>query len=247
MYKLVLLLAAVAGIKPVDNQEITVNQETLIEPPKHVETYVAEPDVMQWKLITPKEEPPKRIAVDLEKRTQQVEEAERIRVEKERVKAEKERALAEEKERLRLEKELQEKEAQIAAEQREEQQTEQQTPVDVYSSDTTLIAQLVHAEAKGEPYSGKVAVAEVILNRVKSGEFPNSVQGVVYQSGQFSPVTNGSINNSPTAEDYAAVKEALNGSSNAGGALYFYNPAIATSRWLDQFPTKNVIGNHYFK
>lgn len=110
-----------------------------------------------------------------------------------------------------------------------------------------LLAQLVESEAKGEPYEGKVAVAEVVLNRVASSNFPNSIEGVVYQSGQFQVVSNGSINNAPTASSIQASNQALNGSNTAQGALFFYNSQIATDRWQDSLRTVTVIGRHTFK
>lgn len=120
----------------------------------------------------------------------------------------------------------------------------------VTNGDNHLLAQLVEAEARGESYRGKVAVVEVVLNRVNSGKFPNSVHGVIYQSGQFSPVSNGSINNSPSEESYTAVYEALNNvdNGNTDGSLYFFNPRTATSAgWLSDRPTIKQIGNHVFK
>jgi N-acetylmuramoyl-L-alanine amidase len=114
-------------------------------------------------------------------------------------------------------------------------------------SNHNLIAQLVTAEAKGESFAGKVAVAEVIINRVESDEFPNTVSGVVYQTNQFSPVADGSINNAPTQESKEALQVALKGTDKTNGALFFYNPETATQRWLDSRPTTAVIGNHVFK
>lgn len=114
------------------------------------------------------------------------------------------------------------------------------------SNEITLLAQLVHAEANGQPYEGKVAVACVVLNRVHSGKFPNTIEGVIYQSGQFSPVSNGAINNSPTQSDIAAVRDALN-NNRYQGALYFYNPKYAGGSWWDSKPTVAVIGDHVFK
>lgn len=108
-----------------------------------------------------------------------------------------------------------------------------------------LLARLVRAEAGNQSFEGKVAVAQVVLNRVASPLFPNSISGVIYQSGQFSPVSNGSINRPPTAVDVQAVHEAM--SRGTGKALFFYNPATASSRWLDSRPTVNVIGDHVFK
>ncbi|EKN62749.1 sporulation specific N-acetylmuramoyl-L-alanine amidase [Neobacillus bataviensis LMG 21833] len=111
-----------------------------------------------------------------------------------------------------------------------------------------LLARLVRAEAQTEPYQGKVAVACVVLNRVDSSAFPNSIKEVIYQKRQFQPVQNGQINKPADEDSINAVHEALNGSrSVAGGSLYFYNPAIATSRWLDSRATTLVIGRHVFK
>lgn len=109
-----------------------------------------------------------------------------------------------------------------------------------------LMAQAVEAEAKDEPYSGKVGVAEVIRNRVNSTDFPNSIEGVIYQQGQFQVVSNGTIHNEPTQEAIQAVQEALNGSNRVQGATFFYNPEIATLRYQDTRETLEVIGNHYF-
>ncbi|SDN79432.1 cell wall hydrolase [Alkalicoccus daliensis] len=119
--------------------------------------------------------------------------------------------------------------------------------VDITASEQAMLERLVTAEAQGEPYSGKVAVAEVVLNRVEAGEFPNSVSAVIHQPGQFDPVRNGSINNAATSQSAQAVEEALGGSSYAGNALFFYNPHIATNRWLDTLATETVIGQHTFK
>lgn len=115
------------------------------------------------------------------------------------------------------------------------------------SSEVDLLARLVRAEAESEPYSGKVAVAEVVLNRVESSQFPNSIHDVIYQSGQFSPVSNGSINRPADSESIQAAKQALGSGSNVGDALFFYNPDTASNHWLDSKATKAVIGNHVFK
>lgn len=120
--------------------------------------------------------------------------------------------------------------------------------VNVTSHEVDLMARLVRAEAESEPYAGKVAVAYVILNRVDSSQFPDTIDGVIYQSGQFSPVTNGSINRQADTDSIKAVKEALiSDRSKGAGSLFFYNPQTASSRWLDSKPTKLVIGNHVFK
>jgi len=115
------------------------------------------------------------------------------------------------------------------------------------SSEVNLLAKLVKAEAGGESYTGKVAVAAVVVNRAESGKFPDTIKEVIYQPGQFSPVSNGTINRPADQASINAAKQALNGSDPTGNALFFYNPDIATSRWLDSRPTTAVIGNHAFK
>lgn len=110
-----------------------------------------------------------------------------------------------------------------------------------------LLARLVHSEARGEPYEGKIAVAEVVLNRMESNEFPDSMRAVIYQDGQFQVVSNGSIYNSPSETSVEAARQALDGTDHARGALFFYNYQIATNRWLDTLPTITVIGQHTFK
>lgn len=111
-----------------------------------------------------------------------------------------------------------------------------------------LLARLVRAEAQNESYQGKVAVAMVVLNRIDSGQFPGTIESVIYQPGQFSPVSNGAINRAADSESIRAVKEALTSDRGLiGDSLFFYNAATATSRWLDGRPTTVVIGNHTFK
>ncbi|NUK31350.1 cell wall hydrolase [Parageobacillus sp. VR-IP] len=111
-----------------------------------------------------------------------------------------------------------------------------------------LLARLVRAEAEGEPYDGKVAVAIVVLNRVDHPQFPNSIKEVIYQPGQFTPVSNGAINQPADAESIKAVEEALAYDRSKGyGSLFFYNPKTSHSHWLDSRPTTVVIGNHVFK
>lgn len=114
------------------------------------------------------------------------------------------------------------------------------------SNEVSLLARLVEAEAGNESYTGKVAVAQVVLNRVDSSSFPDSISQVIYQPGQFSPVSNGMINKAAKADSVKAAQEAINNRVN-DGSLYFYNPATATSRWLDGLSTVKVIGNHVFK
>ena len=114
------------------------------------------------------------------------------------------------------------------------------------SSDHRLLAKLVHAEARGEPYKGQVAVAAVVLNRVSSASFPNTVSGVIYQSGAFSCVDNGSINNTPDSSCIRAALDALNGWDPTGGCLYYYNARTAKDKWIFSRTVQTVIGNHSF-
>ncbi|WP_144549627.1 cell wall hydrolase [Bacillus sp. X1(2014)] len=116
------------------------------------------------------------------------------------------------------------------------------------SNEIDLLARLVRAEAQTEPYEGKIAVACVVLNRVESKKFPDTIKKVIYGPGQFQPVQNGEINKPADKESIKAVKAALSEKRQlAPGALFFYNPAIATSRWLDSRKTTMVIGRHVFK
>lgn len=123
-------------------------------------------------------------------------------------------------------------------------------PNSISAADKELLARLVHAEAKGESYAGKVAVATVVLNRVNSPEFPNTIRGVIYevQSGHyaFSPVQNGAINQPADAEAKRAVNEALAFNGQGKGSLYFYNPKTAKSKWILSREVTVVIGNHVF-
>jgi N-acetylmuramoyl-L-alanine amidase len=114
------------------------------------------------------------------------------------------------------------------------------------SSDLNLLARVVHGEARGEPYKGKVAVAAVVLNRVKSSSFPNTIAGVVYQSGAFSAVNDGQINLTPDSESIRAARDAMNGWDPTGGCLYYYNPKTAADPWIRTRTVKTVIGRHSF-
>ncbi|MGJ7920055.1 cell wall hydrolase [Neobacillus sp. LXY-4] len=120
----------------------------------------------------------------------------------------------------------------------------------VTAAEKELMARLVHAEAKGEPYAGKVAVATVVLNRVDSTLFPNTVNGVIYQqvngSYAFTPVKTGSINQPADASARQAVNEALALRGQGKGSLYFYNPRTAVSQWIFSRPVTVTIGNHVF-
>ena len=115
-------------------------------------------------------------------------------------------------------------------------------------SDIDLMAKVVFAESKGEPYAGKIVVASVILNRVTSPNFPNTVEGVITQKNAFSCVVNGVINATPNSDSYNAVKDAIKGLDPTENALYFYNPKIATCSWMKEIEKCNVttIGQHVF-
>lgn len=113
-------------------------------------------------------------------------------------------------------------------------------------SDVYLIARAVYGEARGEIYVGKVAVAAIILNRVASADFPNSVAGVIYQPGAFDAVADGQINLSPDEECIRAARDAFAGWDPTNGCLYYYNPATATNKWMLSKPVLFVAGNHSF-
>lgn len=114
------------------------------------------------------------------------------------------------------------------------------------STDLNLLARVVYGEARGEPYTGQVAVAAVVLNRVRSSSFPNTIAGVVYQSGAFDCVADGQINLSPNQSAYNAARDALNGWDPSYGCLFYYNPRTATSKWMLSRTVKLNIGNHAF-
>ncbi|MBQ6991598.1 MAG: spore cortex-lytic enzyme [Clostridia bacterium] len=114
------------------------------------------------------------------------------------------------------------------------------------TSDLNLLARLVYAEARGESYTGQVAVAAVVLNRVKSSSFPNTVSGVIYQPGAFSVVNDGQINLTPNQTAMNAAQDAINGWDPSYGALYYFNPKTATSSWIWSRQVTVTIGNHRF-
>lgn len=114
------------------------------------------------------------------------------------------------------------------------------------SSDLNLLARCVYAEARGEPYAGQVAVAAVVLNRVKSASFPNTISGVIYQPWAFTSVNDGQINLTPNSSAYKAAQDALNGWDPSYGCLYYYNAATATSKWIYSRKTVVTIGKHVF-
>ncbi|MBO4473252.1 MAG: spore cortex-lytic enzyme [Clostridia bacterium] len=114
------------------------------------------------------------------------------------------------------------------------------------SSDSYLLAKCIYAEARGEPYTGQVAVGAVILNRVRSSKFPNTIAGVIYQPYAFTCVSDGQINLTPDASAKKAAQDALNGWDPTGGCLYYYNPATATSSWIWSRTVMLSIGKHNF-
>lgn len=114
------------------------------------------------------------------------------------------------------------------------------------SSDIYLLAKVIAAEARGEGYAGQVAVGAVVLNRVDSSSFPDTVSGVVYQKGAFSAVTDSNWSVSPTAESQKAARDAINGWDPSGGALYYYNPAKTSNKWIRTRPVITTIGKHVF-
>ena len=114
------------------------------------------------------------------------------------------------------------------------------------NADMQLLARCIYAEARGESYTGQVAVGAVILNRVKSPKFPNTISGVIYQKGAFTAVSDGQINLSPDQTAMNAAKDAVNGWDPSYGCLYYYNPAVATSSWIFSRETVTVIGKHVF-
>lgn len=124
----------------------------------------------------------------------------------------------------------------------------------IYSNTTTgtntanveLLAKLIHGEARGEPYKGMVAVGAVVLNRVDDSRFPSTIAGVIYQAGAFDAVSDGQINMTPSTSAYNAARDALNGWDPSGGAIYYFNPATATNKWIWSRPLTVVIGNHRF-
>lgn len=114
------------------------------------------------------------------------------------------------------------------------------------STNLNLLSRLVYGEARGEPYSGQVAVAAVVLNRVKSSSFPNTISGVIYQSGAFDVVSDGQINMTPNETAKKAAQDAINGWDPSYGAIYYFNPSTATNKWIWSRPMTVKIGKHRF-
>lgn len=115
-----------------------------------------------------------------------------------------------------------------------------------YNNELNLLARIISAEARGEPYTGQVAVGAVVLNRVKHPSFPNTIAGVVYQKGAFTAIVDGQFNEPVAESAYKAARDAMNGWDPTGGAIYYYNPAKTTSDWIWSRTVVTVIGKHRF-
>ena len=114
------------------------------------------------------------------------------------------------------------------------------------NNDLYLLAKLVHSEARGEIYTGQVAVAAVVLNRVKDSRFPNTIAGVIYQPWAFTAINDGQFALEPNQTSYQAARDAMNGWDPTYGAVYYYNPKTATSAWIRSTKTVTTIGRHVF-
>ncbi len=114
------------------------------------------------------------------------------------------------------------------------------------SNNVNLLSRLIYGESRGETYTGQVAVGAVVLNRVKSSNFPNTIAGVIYQSGAFDAVSDGQINMTPDSTAKKAAQDALNGWDPSYGAIYYFNPATATNKWIWSRPMTVTIGKHRF-
>ena len=123
-----------------------------------------------------------------------------------------------------------------------------QSSIDNSGDMIDLLARLINGEARGEPYKGQVAVGAVVMNRVKSSEFPDTISGVIYQKGQFSCVTDGQFNKAidENSTVYKAAREAINGADPTNGCIFFYNPKTSKSKWLYTRQTVITIGSHRF-
>ena len=113
-------------------------------------------------------------------------------------------------------------------------------------SNLYLLARIISAESRGEPYEGQVAVGAVVLNRVRHPSFPNTLSGVIYQNGAFTAIVDGQFDQPITSQAYQAARDALNGWDPSGGAIYYYNPAKTTNTWIYSREVIKVIGNHVF-
>lgn len=114
------------------------------------------------------------------------------------------------------------------------------------NNDIYLLAKVIAAEGRGEPYTGQVAIGAVVLNRVSHSSFPDSIAGVVYQPGAFSAVTDSNWKVEPTADSKKAARDAINGWDPSGGAIYYYNPRKTSNKWIRTRPVITTIGEHVF-
>ena len=131
-------------------------------------------------------------------------------------------------------------------EENKETEKEPKEVISITNDELYLLSKLVSSEARGESYEGQVAVAAVVINRVLDSRFPDNIKDVIYQKNAFSVVNNGEIYKSPTDSAYKAAREALYGSDPTSGAIYFWNPEIATCSWIKTLDPYKRIGNHVF-
>ena len=115
-----------------------------------------------------------------------------------------------------------------------------------YNSNLNLLSRVIYGEARGEPYTGQVAVGAVVMNRIKSSSFPNTLSGVVYQSGAFDAVKDGQVNLTPDSTARKAAQDAMNGWDPSYGSIYYFNPSTATNKWIWSRPMTVTIGKHRF-
>ena len=115
-----------------------------------------------------------------------------------------------------------------------------------YNSNLNLLARVIYGESRGEPYTGQVAVGAVVMNRIKSSSFPNTLSGVVYQPGAFDAVKDGQVNLTPNSTAIKAAQDAMNGWDPSYGAIYYFNPSTATNKWIWSRPMTVTIGKHRF-
>ena len=115
-----------------------------------------------------------------------------------------------------------------------------------YNSNLNLLSRVIYGESRGEPYTGQVAVGAVVMNRIKSSSFPNTLAGVVYQSGAFDAVKDGQVNLTPNSTAKKAAQDAMNGWDPSYGAIYYFNPSTATNKWIWSRPMTVIIGKHRF-
>ena len=128
----------------------------------------------------------------------------------------------------------------------DDEQEKKQAVINLSDDEIMLLSKLVAGEARGESYEGQVAVAAVVINRIKDSRFPNTLEGVIYQKNAFSVVKDGNINAEPTSSTYRAAQEALYGNDPTDNAIYFWNPDISTCKWINTLNPYLRIGNHVF-